>query len=149
MSPSIRDLLQENPTWQGLASKSMARKSPEVPGVRGDCLEYWMIYVTRVHPVTMIVHKPSWDKKFTARRDKQIDVDAAAEAVVSSICLAAVFSCDSEETNIFFSEDKLTLQRHHRMATERALVEAFEAGQSSLAALQALAIYLVRRRLGW
>ncbi|KAK6006608.1 hypothetical protein QM012_007018 [Aureobasidium pullulans] len=90
----------------------------------------------------MILHKPSWDKNFAARREKQADVDAAAESVVSSICLAAVYSCNSEEASAFFSEDKLTLQRRHRLATERALVKAFEADCPSLTALQAFAIYL-------
>lgn len=97
----------------------------------------------------MILHKSSWDNTFATRREEQANVDAAVESVVSSICLAAVYSCNSEEASIFFSEDKLILQRRHRLATEKALVKVFEADRPSLTALQAFAIYLVRGHLNW
>lgn len=122
----------------------MSSKHPQEEDESDTRLGYWMIYTTRVHPVVKILHKPSYDKRFATRREREIKVDCDVNAVMSSICLAAVHSCAVSEVRTYFSDSKQALLSRHRVATERALVTSLQTDYPSVAGLQALAIYLVR-----
>ena len=109
-----------------------------------ELLACWQIFTTNVDPVTKILHIPSFGRDFIETNGDCQSSDIHLRALVLSVCYAAVTSMMPSEVEILFSRGKAFKMQQMRRATEKALQEADVFASKSLAALQALTLYLVR-----
>ncbi|CAK4030960.1 aurofusarin cluster transcription factor aurR2-like [Lecanosticta acicola] len=104
-------------------------------------LEYWQIFVTRVDPMTKVIHAPSFGKRLFSVIDNLGTIPSSTEAMLFSIYYAAVSSCTARECRIQFGESQATLMSRYGRNIEAALGENHEV--PALEALQALVLYLI------
>ena len=110
-----------------------------------ELFEYWHIYTANVDPVTKILHVPSLGRTLVEIKDNLLSLDASMQALVLSMCFAAVSSMSPGEVQTRFGETKDTRLQKLKQATENGLTRANFQQSKDTNTLQALMVYLVRR----
>ncbi|KIW30712.1 uncharacterized protein PV07_02419 [Cladophialophora immunda] len=103
----------------------------------------WEVFKENVDPVVRILHRPT-AKTILMNAASSIDrVSKPAEALLFSIYFGAVVSLTPEQCQQLLDEDKQSLLKKYRFATEQALARADFLNSSSLMCLQALSFFLI------
>ncbi|KIX92068.1 uncharacterized protein Z520_12222 [Fonsecaea multimorphosa CBS 102226] len=103
----------------------------------------WEVFKENVDPVVRILHRPT-AKTILMNAASSIDrVSKPAEALLFSIYFGAVVSLTPEQCRQLLDEDKQSLLKKYRFATEQALARADFLNSSSLMCLQALSFFLI------
>lgn len=109
-----------------------------------ELLEYWHIYMADVDPVTKILHVPTFGRQLIEVKDNLQSLDAGMQALVLSICFAAVTSMSPTQVQTRLGESKDARLQRFKTAIEKALMRANFLNLPSIISLQALIIYLVQ-----
>lgn len=109
-----------------------------------ELLEYWHIFMADVDPITKILHVPSFGRKLIEIKDNLPSLDPGMEALVLSICFAAVTSMSPTQVQTRLGESKDTRLQRFKTAIEKALTRANFLNCPNVVCLQALIIYLVQ-----
>lgn len=103
----------------------------------------WEVFKENVDPIVRILHRPT-AKTILMNAASSLDrVSKPAEALLFAIYFGAVVSLTPEQCEQLLDEDKPTLLRKYRFATEQALARADFLNSSSLMCLQALSFFLI------
>ncbi|EXJ66490.1 uncharacterized protein A1O5_10159 [Cladophialophora psammophila CBS 110553] len=103
----------------------------------------WEVFKENVDPVVRILHRPT-AKTILMNAASSLDrVSKPAEALLFSIYFGAVVSLTPEQCQQLLDEDKQSLLKKYRFATEQALARADFLNSSSLMCLQALSFFLI------
>lgn len=102
-------------------------------------MDLWHLFVTRVDPVTKIVHCPTLSSRLSSFLYDQPSMSSALLAV--SIYFAAVSSCNADECLKLFGQDKASLLRNYRDVLEQDLIRSHAI--PDLENIQALVLYLL------
>lgn len=103
-------------------------------------------YHSHVHFIGKVVHWPSFQlryEEFWRLVQEGIEPMAPLQALVFSICFAAVVTMTNEEVQPMFSASQRTVLVHFQSATEMALGRAHFLRTTKFETLQALIIYLI------
>ncbi|KAL2417642.1 Bikaverin cluster transcription factor bik5 [Exophiala dermatitidis] len=103
----------------------------------------WEIFKENVDPVVRIVHRPTARTMLMNAATHLGSLSKPAEALLFSIYFGAVVSLSDEQCRQLLDEDKDTLIKKYRFATEQALARADFLNSSSLMCLQAFAFFLL------
>jgi hypothetical protein len=107
-------------------------------------------YFTAVHPVTQIVHRPTFEKEYDAFWD-EVSLGIEPPSSVQTIVFAAMFSgvVSMDEPTIIrdFGVSKSSLIDNFRLGTETALGRANFLRTTKIETLQAFVMYLVSKAL--
>jgi hypothetical protein len=103
-------------------------------------------YFTAVHPITQIVHRPTFEKEYDTFWD-EVSLGIEPPSSVQTIVFAAMFSgvVSMDESTIIrdFGVSKSSLIDNFRLGTETALGRANFLKTTKLETLQAFVMYLV------
>ena len=110
------------------------------PPIR-QIFEYWHLFVSRVDPMTKIIHCPTFTKTLFSSIDNIQDVDKATETLMFSVYYAAVSSCTAREARQKFGESRDTLLQRYGRNVEAAMSDNH--GVPNIELLQALVLYIV------
>jgi hypothetical protein len=103
----------------------------------------WEVFKENVDPIVRILHRPT-AKTILLNAASSLDrVSKPAEALLFAIYFGAVTSLTPEQCHQLLDEDKPTLVKKYRFATEQALARADFLNSSSLICLQAFAFFLI------
>ncbi|OCT49494.1 putative C6 transcription factor [Cladophialophora carrionii] len=103
----------------------------------------WEVFKENVDPIVRILHRPT-AKTILINAASSLDrVSKPAEALLFSIYFGAVVSLTPEQCQQLLVEDKQSLLKKYRFATEQALARADFLNTTSLMCLQALAFFLI------
>lgn len=105
-------------------------------------LDYWQLFITRVHPLTKILHAPTFAPKLFALVDQP--QPGARQTLANAIYFAAITSCSAVELRRRFGESKDHLLRIFGQAIETAVAQNF--GVPEMELMQALLLYAVCAR---
>lgn len=109
--------------------------------------DHWQIYMSRVDPLTKVIHCPSLGSKLSAAVRSLPTIRATAiETLIFAIYFCSTTACTPRETIERFGESQHTLLLRYGKAIEAALADNY--GMPSLETIQALILYIVgcRRR---
>ena len=103
----------------------------------------WEVFKENVDPLVRILHCPT-AKTILMNAASSLDrVSRPAGALLFSIYFGAVVSLSPEQCQQLLDEDKPSLLKKYRFATEQALARADFLNSSSLMCLQALSFFLI------
>lgn len=103
----------------------------------------WEVYKENVDPVVKLIHRPTTRNILLNAASSTDKVTRPAEALLFSIYFGAVTSLSQEQCRKLLDEDRETLIKKYRFATEQALARADFLNSSSLMCLTAFVCYLV------
>lgn len=103
--------------------------------------EYWHLFVSRVDPLTKVIHSPSFAKTLVSSIDDLRRVGPATEALLFSVYYAAVSTCTAHEAHRRFGESREVLLHRYGRSVEASLADNYSL--PVLESLQALVIYMV------
>ncbi|KXL43244.1 hypothetical protein M433DRAFT_149836 [Acidomyces richmondensis BFW] len=103
--------------------------------------EYWDLFVTRVDPLTKIIHRPSFTKKVFQAIDAWEELEPPTQTLFFSIYYSAVSTCTADEARRRFSESKEALLQRYGHVIEAALADNYDT--PTLESVQALVIYII------
>ncbi|KIW24073.1 uncharacterized protein PV07_09808 [Cladophialophora immunda] len=118
--------------------------------LRSQVFELWHIYRSHIDPVIKLIHCPSFSEQILLATSHSSAVDSCIQALVFSICYAAVDVLSAGEVETRFQLRKDMLAFFYKQRMERALGEAASRQKPSLHVLQALVLHVIClfRRLG-
>lgn len=103
----------------------------------------WEVFKENVDPLVRILHRPT-AKTILMNAASSLDrLSKPAEALLFSIYFGAVVSLTPEQCRQLLDEDRQSLLKKYRFATEQALARADFLNSSSLMCLQALSFFLI------
>ncbi|KAF7189951.1 Bikaverin cluster transcription factor bik5 [Pseudocercospora fuligena] len=103
--------------------------------------EYWHLFVTRVDPMTKLIHCPTFARKLFSAIDNFSNVSSSTEALMFAVYYAALSTCTAREARRRFGEGQDVLMHRYGRSVEAALGENYDIPQ--LEALQALVLYII------
>lgn len=103
----------------------------------------WRIYLSNLHPITMILHPPSAGRLLTRAASQQHHPSPEMQALLFAIMACALVSVTDEECVKLFGQKRSALFGTYRSGCEAAIVKAKMFTSSSLIVFQAFTIYLV------
>lgn len=105
--------------------------------------QLWHVFVTRVDPVTKLVHRPSLEKRiFTAKAGIHA-MDEPLSTLMYCIYYAAVVSTSARDAQLRFGESKNILADRFQEAIEKSLAVAHMSNTPDFMMLQVLVLYIV------
>lgn len=107
-------------------------------------LQLWHVFVTKVDPMTKILHRPSFEKKLFEAKTQIHDLDDSLTTLMYSIYYAAVRSTNPKEAQLRFGESRDVLTERFEAAMEKRLATAQMSSTPDFMTLQALVLYIVR-----
>ncbi|QQK39722.1 Fungal transcriptional regulatory protein, N-terminal [Penicillium digitatum] len=103
----------------------------------------WGKYRENVAPLITIVHRPTARELFVEAARHPDALDKNSEALIFSMYLCSIVSMKPDECLFQFGEDRTTVVKRYRFATEQALAKAGFLNTQSLILLQAAVLFLV------
>ena len=103
--------------------------------------EYWHLFVTRVDPLTKVVHCPTLAKKLFAMIDNIESVDAPTDALLFGVYYAAASTCTANEARMRLGESRDSLLQRYGRLIEAAVADNY--GMPTLESMQALVLYII------
>ncbi|KAJ9605647.1 hypothetical protein H2200_009496 [Cladophialophora chaetospira] len=103
----------------------------------------WEVFKENVDPIVRILHRPTARTILMNAASSLERVSKPAEALLFSIYFGAVVSLTPEQCQQLLDEDKQSLLKKYRFATEQALARADFLNSSSLICLQAFSFFLI------
>ncbi|KAJ5964283.1 uncharacterized protein N7479_004159 [Penicillium vulpinum] len=103
----------------------------------------WETYLENVAPLITIVHRPTARKMFAEAAQHPEALDKNSEALLFSMYLCSVISMKPDDCWFKLGEDRATVVKRYRFATEQALAKAGFLNTQSLVLLQAAVLFLV------
>ncbi|KAJ5788517.1 hypothetical protein N7457_003507 [Penicillium paradoxum] len=103
----------------------------------------WEAYRENVAPLITVVHRPTAQELFTQAARQPDALDKNSEALVFAMYFCSVISMNPDECMFRLGEDRATLVKRYRFATEQALAKAGFLNTQSLVLLQAAVLFLV------
>ena len=103
-------------------------------------------YFSSVHPIVHLIHRPSFDLGYYNVSLISPDLPSnkvSFKALLLAIFLAAASSLQPSQSVMMFGIDQQTMVTKLRLATEKALMEAYYMDSIDVQTLQAFTIYLV------
>ena len=115
--------------------------TPQQHPALDQMLQFWHTFVTKVDPVTKIIHCPSTERTVFAVVTGAHVIGEPLSILLHSICYAAVASTSTSQVETRFGESKDVLLDRFQKAVEKSLAAAHTS--NDFMTLQALIIYLV------
>ncbi|KAE8342598.1 hypothetical protein BDV24DRAFT_173611 [Aspergillus arachidicola] len=131
------------------ASALALRLSPQTPSIESyyptkqHFRILWPIYLSNIHPVTMILHAPSAGEILTKAVEDHGHMSRNAESLMFAILMCALTSVTDAECTRLLGEERAVLLSRYRRGCEIALNKANYLMSCSISVLQAYTIYLV------
>lgn len=104
--------------------------------------ELWRIYKINVAPLIATLNRPSVDEMF-CQESENLNPDPAREALLLSVCYAAIVSMDPKQCLEALGEDSETSIQKYRFDTAQALVRANFIKSQNINVLQAAVLFLL------
>ncbi len=128
-------------------AQTAARSSSDLGGLglhppMRRIFECWHLFVSRVDPLTKVIHCPTFSKVLFASIDNLQRLEPATNALLFSIYHAAVTTCTPKEARQKFNESRNTLLHKYGRSVEATLADNY--GMPEMHSLQAIVLYLVR-----
>ncbi|KAL2826185.1 fungal-specific transcription factor domain-containing protein [Aspergillus pseudoustus] len=137
---SSRRILETN--FNGVAD--FGADAGRIPLQPMKIIALWQIYKDRVAPLIPILHKPSIDLMVhEACATPKSTPSPASDALMRSICFAAVVSATPEQCVSVTNSDHPATVHEYKLATEQALESANLIGTQDIRVLQAATLYLL------
>ncbi|UNI19809.1 hypothetical protein JDV02_005960 [Purpureocillium takamizusanense] len=102
----------------------------------------WNTFVRNVDPFIKVLHGPSVGRIISETKGKLDALGPGIEAMLLSVCLAAIVSLGQNEVSDAFRISRTEMMARFRLGVERSLGRAQFATTRDVAVVQALAIYL-------
>ncbi|KAL3960397.1 hypothetical protein ACCO45_005514 [Purpureocillium lilacinum] len=102
----------------------------------------WNTFVQNVDPFIKVLHVPTVESVISQTKGKLDSLGPGVEALLFSICLAAIVSLDGDEVSDAFRVSRGEMISRFRLGAERTLGRARFATTRDVQVIQALAIYL-------
>lgn len=106
-------------------------------------LQFWHVFVTRVDPLTKVIHRPSFEKKLFTVKNNIHAMDQSVSTLMYSIYFAAVKATSASEAQLRFGESRDLLLDRFQTAIDRSLAAAQVSSTPDFTTLQALVLYIV------
>ncbi|KAK4895788.1 hypothetical protein LTR27_006270 [Elasticomyces elasticus] len=103
--------------------------------------EYWHLFVTRVDPITKVVHCPSMMPKVIASIDRPSPSASPTETLLFAIYYIAVSTCTANEARRRFGESRDDLLQRYGRIIETALADVYS--MPALESVQAIVLYMI------
>lgn len=117
-----------------------AAKHPPIRQV----FEYWQIFVTRVEPMTKLIHCPTFGKRLCSIINDLNRIPTSTETLLFSVYYAAVSTCTVRECQRRFHESREVLLKRFSRGVKAAFEDDYAV--PALETVQALVLYLVSHR---
>ena len=104
--------------------------------------ELWRVYKINVAPLIATLNRPSVDE-MVCQESENINPDPTREALLLSVCYAAIVSMDPKQCLEALGEDSETSIQKYRFATDQALVRANFIKFQNIHVLQATVLFLL------
>ncbi|KAK0104452.1 hypothetical protein ONS95_004741 [Cadophora gregata] len=104
---------------------------------------YWQTYLENVHPLVMILHKPTMNNVIKEVQNNLNSLSKSTEALMFSIYFATITSMTGAEVRTNLGVDKEVLLRQYRFGVEQALARAGFLNTNEIVTVQALVMFLV------
>lgn len=120
---------------------------------------YWQTYLDNVHPMTMLLHRPTMARTIKEVQANIESLSPSVEALMFSIYFATVISMSKEEVRLFFlgspvfanmnkvksnlGVEKDKLLKQYRFGVEQALAKASFLNTAEIVTIQAFVLFLV------
>ncbi|KAE8140626.1 hypothetical protein BDV38DRAFT_280119 [Aspergillus pseudotamarii] len=131
------------------ASALALRLSPQTPPIasyyptKQHFRILWPIYLSNIHPVTMILHAPSTGEILTKAVEGHGHTSKNAESLILAILMCALTSITDAECTRLLGQEKAVLLSRYRRGCEIALDKANYLMSCNIGVLQAYTLYLV------
>ncbi|KAF5677811.1 hypothetical protein FDENT_9156 [Fusarium denticulatum] len=102
----------------------------------------WQTYVENVDPFIKVLHTPTIENIVKQLKGNFSSCGHNVEALLFTICLAAIASLDEETVSFNFNTPREQLLQRYQFGTEQALARANFLTTKDITVLQALVIYL-------
>lgn len=105
-------------------------------------------YFAAVHPIAKIVHRPTFERDYTAFWEEisvGLEPPPSLQTIIFAAMLSGVVSMDDDVISREFGVSKLNLIENFKTGTETALGRANFLRTTKVATLQGFVMYLVRR----
>lgn len=112
-------------------------------------LQLWHVFVTRVDPMTKVIHRPSFEKKLFTVKNNIHAMDQSVSTLMYSIYFAAVKATSASEAQLRFGESRDLLLDRFQTAIDRSLAAAQVSSTPDFTTLQALVLYIVSPSNYW
>lgn len=101
------------------------------------------VFQENVDPVARVFHRPTLQKVITGAMNESSRISKTVQAVVFSICFAAVTSVDELECVKLFGEEQQRLLARYRFGVEQSLARARFVESQNFNVLSALVLFLL------
>ncbi|TKA83568.1 hypothetical protein B0A55_00377 [Friedmanniomyces simplex] len=103
--------------------------------------EYWHLFVTRVDPITKVIHCPSVAQKALEAIDRPSLPGSSTETLLFAIYYVAVSTCTANEARRRFGEIRHVLLQRYGRVVESALADTYS--MPTLESVQAVVLYMI------
>ncbi|KAF2769757.1 hypothetical protein EJ03DRAFT_242113, partial [Teratosphaeria nubilosa] len=102
---------------------------------------YWHLFVTRVEPLTKILHCSTFARNLFTAIDEPEKLKSSTATLLFSVYYSAVSTCTATETRTRFGAGKDVLLHQYSRIIESALADNY--GMPTLESVQALILYII------